>query len=171
MAPSSGDRRRRPEPEPPLVVNGWTIFVYPAFAERWTALRQAVAEQRRRDPAGYRSSSVAKFLFALRKLVLQDIPADPAAERFQQGNTLGPMYRHWRRAKFLQRFRLFFRYHSEARIIVFVWLNDEHSLRKEGARTDPYRVFRDMLERGRPPADWDALIAASTAWTAAATEE
>jgi toxin YhaV len=169
---SSGDRPPAgSSPEPPLVVNGWTIYVYPTFAERWIGLREAVAEQRRRDPAGYRTSGVAKFLLILRRLVLEEIPADPAAERFQQGRTLGSAYRHWRRARFLQRFRLFFRYHSQARIIVYVWLNDEQSLRKTGARTDPYHVFRDMLERGRPPTDWDELIAACEAWTSAAAGE
>jgi toxin YhaV len=35
------------------------------------------------------------------------------------GNTLGAEYRHWFRAKFFGRFRLF-QYDSEARIIVYV---------------------------------------------------
>jgi toxin YhaV len=167
MAPPSsvGSPPRRPSPEPPLVVHGWTLYVYPPFAERWAALRAEVEAQRKRDPDGYRTSAAAKFLLLLRRLVLDEIPSDPAAERFRQGRTLGHAHRHWRRAKFLQRFRLFFRYHSEARIIVYVWLNDEHSLRKAGARTDPYRVFRDMLERGRPPTDWDSLVTACEAWT------
>lgn len=158
------DERRLP-PEPPLVVNGWSIYVYPDFAERWNNLRAAVEEQRRRDPAGYRGTAAAKVFLALRRLVLSEIPQDPAAERYRQGLTLGAEHRPWRRARFLQRFRLFFRYHSAARVIVYVWLNDENTLRKEGARTDPYHVFRHMLERGRPPADWGDLIAASRPWS------
>ena len=163
--PGRSRERRLPSEEPPLVVNGWTIYVYPAFAERWRALRDAVEEQRRRDPKGYTSSSVARVFLAVRKLVLSEIPRDPADERFRQGLTLGGEHRHWRRAKFLQRFRLFFRYHSGARIIAFVWLNDENTLRKAGARTDPYHVFRDMLQRGKPPSNWDDLVAACDAWT------
>ena len=60
--------------------------------------------------------------------------------------------------RFFQRFRLFFRYHSKARIIVFAWLNDATTLRTGGARNDPYEVFRSMLERGDPPPDWDTLV-------------
>jgi toxin YhaV len=167
MTRSSSDRApaRRPPPEPPLVIEGWTLYVYPAFAERWRALREAVSRRREQDPEGYRNSEVAKFLQALRRVVLQEIPRDPSDERFQQGNTLGKAHRHWRRAKFLQRFRLFFRFHSKARIIVLVWLNDENSMRKAGSKTDPYQMFRDMLERGRPPENWDDLLASSDAWT------
>ncbi|MGQ0815981.1 MAG: type II toxin-antitoxin system YhaV family toxin [Gemmatimonadota bacterium] len=38
------------------------------------------------------------------------------------------------------------------------------TLRKRGARTDPYVVFRRTLEAGAPPDDWDALIAACRTW-------
>lgn len=158
---------RRLSSEPPLVVNGWTLYAYPAFSDRWQALREAVERKRETDPEGYRTSELARFFQALRRVVFQDIPRDPADERFQQGNTLGKGHRHWRRAKFLQRFRLFFRYHGKARIIVLVWLNDENSLRKAGSKTDPCRMFREMLERGRPPEDWDDLLASSEAWTQA----
>jgi toxin YhaV len=159
-----GQERRLPQ-KPPLEVHGWKIYVYPAFAERWRELRSVVEERRRQDPDGYRSASVTKLLLAVSKLVLSEIPRDPADDRFRQGLTLGSEYRHWRRAKFLQRFRLFYRYHSTARLIVFVWLNDENTLRKHGAQTDPYHVFREMLERGKPPTDWDDLVAACEAWT------
>jgi len=62
------------------------------------------------------------------------------------------------RVKFGGRFRLFFRYDGRARLIVFAWVNDEQTLRKRGAKSDPYAVFRAMLKRGNPPADWDALV-------------
>lgn len=47
----------------------------------------------------------------------------------EKGNTLGPEHRHWRRAKIGRRFRLFFRYDSRAKTIVFAWVNDEQTLR------------------------------------------
>ena len=43
---------------------------------------------------------------------------------------------------------------------MFAWVNDEQTLRKRGAKSDPYAVFRAMLKRGNPPADWDALVKA-----------
>ena len=50
----------------------------------------------------------AKFLARLTALILDQIPRDPNAPAYGLANTLGPTYRHWRRAKFLGRFRLFF---------------------------------------------------------------
>ncbi len=171
-----GRRSERPDDErgateeSPLVINGWSIYVYPDFTDRFQALRADFERVRAQDPVGYRTSSAAKVFRAVRRLVISDVPGDPGAVRFRQGGTLGNEYRHWRRAKFFGRFRLFFRYHTEARIIVFVWLNDENTLRKAGSRSDPYHIFREMLERGRPPSNWPDLIAASTAMRASATD-
>jgi toxin YhaV len=67
--------------------------------------------------------------------------------------------RQWFRAKFHQRFRLFFRFSSKEQVIVYAWMNDERTLRKAGAKTDPYRVFREMLEAGDPPTTIEALLA------------
>lgn len=156
-----------PEPNAPLVVNGWTILVWTQFRERWIALRGEVARLRERDPAGYRQHPATKFLRYLSDIVLEHVPADPGAARFRQGNKLGARYRGWHRAKFNQRFRLFFRYSTTQKIIVYGWLNDDRTLRKEGARTDAYAVFGRMLERGQPPNDWDELVAACTAMSQA----
>ena len=74
---------------------------------------------------------------------------------------MGTEFRHWRRAKIGRRFRLFFRFDSKTRIIIFAWVNDENTLRASGSKTDPYAVFQRMLERGHPPDDWAALKQAS----------
>ena len=89
------------------------------------------------------------------------MPSDPARDEYRQGNTLGPAHRHWRRAKVGRRFRLFFRYDSKAKTIVFAWVKDEQTLRSAGSKSDPYAMFEKMLERGNPPDDWDSLVAAS----------
>lgn len=167
----AGDERRVLDEDPPLVINGWSIYVYPDFLERLRALVSDAKRARARDPEGYRTTLAAKILSMVIRLAFREIPGDPGADRFRQGRTLGTEYRHFRRATFFHRFRLFFRYHSEARIIVFVWLNDENTLRKAESRSDPYHVFRDMLERGRPPADWPGLLAASVPMRAATMRE
>ena len=46
---------------------------------------------------------------------LETVPGDPSCEEYRQGKTMGPAYRHWRRAKIGRRFRLFFRYDSRAK--------------------------------------------------------
>ena len=50
---------------------------------------------------------------------MEAVPADPGRDEFRQGNTLGTAYRHWRRAKIGRRFRLFFRYDSRSKVIVY----------------------------------------------------
>ncbi|MBU2090444.1 MAG: type II toxin-antitoxin system YhaV family toxin, partial [Alphaproteobacteria bacterium] len=56
-------------------------------------------------------------------------------------------------------YRLFFRYHAASKVIVLAWVNDEDTKRAYESDADAYRVFRKMLESGRPPDDWDALLA------------
>jgi len=158
---SAGSPGERPRP---LIVNGYHLLVWPAFAERWRKLKEEVERLRLRDPESYRHAPATRLLAAVRDAALRDIPGDPGADRYRQGNTLGPEHRHWRRDKFFQRFRLFFRYSSDPALVVYVWLNDESTLRKSGARSDAYSVFRAMLEQGRPPTDWEALVRECREW-------
>ena len=134
------------------------------FLGQLERLLLAVERAKRADPAGWQGKADARLLAALRLLVLERIPRDPLAPEFRQGNTLGRERRHWFRAKFGgNRFRLFYRADSRARVIVYAWVNDRDTLRKAGASSDPYAVFAAMLASGNPPDDWPALLAAAQA--------
>lgn len=138
--------------------NGWTLLRAGAFRASLDSLVEEVARLAAADPDGYRAHPKSKLLARIRSLILDEIPSDPSAPAYVLGNTLGPAHRHWRRAKFLQRFRLFFRFDSASRTIVYAWVNDENTLRKAGARSDPYAVFARRLDAGDPPDDWDELL-------------
>jgi len=112
----------------------------------------------RQHSQSYRNHPKTKLLKRTLDLILVEIPQDPNASEFQLGDTLGLAYRHWRRAKFLGRFRLFFRFSSAHKAIVYAWVNDETTLRKAGAQTDPYAVFARRLKEGNPPDNWDTLF-------------
>jgi toxin YhaV len=140
-----------------MEAHGWALQMSTVYSDVYEALETEVARLQAADPDGWRGHSKAKVFAAVRHLMYEAIPADPNAPKFQQGNTLGPTHRHWRRAKFMQRFRLFFRFDSATRVIVYGWLNDENTLRKAGSKTDPYSVFLRRLDRGDPPDDWAAL--------------
>ncbi len=145
-----------------MIVNGWTIYAHPLFLEQLEKLASTVESLQQRDPGAWRSSPHAKVLAALRKLVFETVPQDPARPEYRQGTTLGDAGKHWFRAKFGNgRFRLFFRYSSKARIIVFAWVNDQDTLRTYGSKTDAYAVFRKMIDSGNPPDDWQALLDAA----------
>jgi toxin YhaV len=44
-------------------------------------------------------------------------------------------------------------------VIVYAWVNDEDTKPAYESSDDAYRVFRKMLENGRPPDDWLQLLA------------
>ncbi len=143
----------------PLVVNGWQLFAHPLFPDQVEALLRQVERLKAKDPTGYLKKNAAKRLAAIGSLAFEIIPQDPSRPEYRQGVTLREHRKYWRRAKFDQQYRLFFRYHQELKIIVYAWVNDEDTKRACESRDDAYRVFGRMLERGNPPGDWDSLLA------------
>ena len=103
-----------------------------------------------------------KLLGHLLDLMFDKIPQDPGGSQYRQGKTLGADYTHWYRAKTGGgRIRLFYRFNSTARIILYAWVNDENTLRSYGKRDDAYAVFAKMLNAGNPPNDWNDLVTAA----------
>ena len=143
--------------------NGWTLLFHDCLIAQLQKLATATARAKAQDPDGYGTNANVKLFNALAQLMLETIPSNPGRDEFRQGNTMGPVFRHWRRAKIGRRFRLFFRFDSKSKIIIFAWINDEHSLRASGSSTDPYAVFCKMLQRGHPPNGWEDLLQASQA--------
>ena len=141
--------------------HGWTLLFLDCVIEQMQKLYAVSQRAEQNDPIGFASNANVKLFRALSQLMLEVVPGEPARDEYRQGNTLGPEYRHWRRAKIGRRFRLFFRYDSRAKVIVYAWVNDEQTLRSSGSKSDPYAVFEKMLGRGNPPDDWDALVTAS----------
>lgn len=141
-----------------LVVNGWSLLQDPAFEEAYDDLVVAVDKLRDKHPETYRKKAPTKILAAIEKLTKGIIPADPTSPVFDMGNTIGPEHRAWKRAKFLQQFRLFFRYDTKSKIIIYGWVNDEGTKRAYGTKTDAYRIFRKRLAAGDPPTDWNDLM-------------
>jgi toxin YhaV len=142
-----------------VLVNGWKLYLYPTFDRQLQRLEEQVETLTLKDPVHYREHPVSKLLNTVNRYMREIIPRDPNAADFRQGNTLGADNRHWFRAKFHQRYRLFYRFSSKEKVIVFAWMSDEGTLRKSGSKTDPYHVFRSMLESGDPPSSMEQLLA------------
>ncbi|ABQ39916.1 type II toxin-antitoxin system YhaV family toxin [Bradyrhizobium sp. BTAi1] len=145
-------------------VNGWTVYAHPLFLDQLETMIAAVEKARKKDPKRYKKKRAAKLLAAVLKVAFDDIPSDPTREVYRQGGTLGDEYKHWFPAKFLQQFRLFFRYQQSAdvKIIVLAWVNDDSTLRAYVSASDAYAVFRKMLDRGNPPGTWNELVATAS---------
>jgi toxin YhaV len=145
-----------------MVVNGWRLYVHPLFEQQFRRLVEQVEALATNDPVGYKQQSAAKLLATINRHIREIIPRDPGAAEFRQGNTLGSDNRHWFRAEFHERYRLFYRFSSREKVIIYAWVNDERTLRKAGSRTDPYHAFRAMLEAGDPPNTLDQLLMRAT---------
>jgi len=146
-----------------LTINGWAILAHPLFLDQWEKQIATVDALKAQKPDNYRKSADAKLLAALVQLVGRNVPSDPMAAIYRQGVTLGEDRKHWFRAKFDNgRFRHFFRCSSAQKVIIFAWVNDENSLRAYGSKTDSYKIFAFMLDRGNPPDDWDELYKAAS---------
>lgn len=142
-----------------LIVNGWTVLAHPLFLEQYAALLASAIDAKSTSSSTFKMSKPAKLLAAIIHIISEVIPADPANSAFNQGKTLGEGATHWKRVKFFQQYRLFYRYDARAKIIIIAWVNDDDTKRAYGSKTDAYRVFRKMLEAGRPPNNWEELLA------------
>lgn len=142
----------------PLVIHGWTVFAHPLFMKQVEALVEQVEVLKTKEPTGYIKKNATKRLAAIARLAFDVIPQDPARAEYRQGGTLGDDRKHWFRAKFFQQYRLFFRYHAAAQMIVYAWVNDEDTKRAYESSDDAYRVFCKMLESGYPSDDWSQLL-------------
>jgi toxin YhaV len=128
------------------------------FEQQFRQLVEQVEALAAKDPVRYKQLPAAKLLATINRHILETIPRNPGAAEFRQGNTLGSDNRHWFRAKFHERYRLFYRFSSREKVIIYAWVNDERTLRKAGSGTDPYRVFRAMLQAGDPPNTMEQLL-------------
>ena len=144
-----------------IVRHGWTLLFHECLVGQLQKLQAAAERAKAQDPKGFEANANVKLFNVLATLIFEVVPSDPNREEYRQGNTMGPAFRHWRRAKIGRRFRLFFRFDSKSKIIIFAWVNDENTLRSAGAKNDPYVVFQKMLKSGQPPDDWSALLAAA----------
>ena len=105
------------------VINGWTIFAHSLLLDEIDRLIEKVEELKSKDPVNYVKKNASKRLVAIAKPVFKTIPKDLPIPKYRQGSTLGDDRKHWFRAKFAQQYRLFFRFDSASKIIVFTWVN------------------------------------------------
>lgn len=152
-------RKASPPAAMPVEKNGWTLYAHPAFLDQV----DRVVAQLARNPGA--QGGAAKVLTWITRAIFDEIPQDPSRPEYRLGGALRGVT-HWFRDKYAGRFRLFFRFDSRARIIIYGWVNDERSLRTYGAGSDAYAVFRRRLSDGEPPDGWKELLAEASAPTA-----
>lgn len=149
-----------------IVSKGWELYAHDYFIERLQKLIETVEKLAEQDPSGFFDHSDYKFFDRVTNAIYEDVPSDPQHDKFLLGNTLGRDHKHWKRIKsgLPDRYRLFFQFRSSSpRAIIYVWLNDQRTLRKDGDKKDVYTVFKKMLTREEVPDTWDELLEAAGA--------
>ena len=148
-----------------MEINGWQLYYIRIFAAALDELETEVAALAASDPRGYKAHPRTRLLASVYKAITERVPANPDHPDFRLGKTLGRDYGNWRRVKkgLPERYRLFSRFASKAvKLIVYVWFNDEDTLRKAGSKIDAYETFRRMLSRGEVPDSIDHLLRESS---------
>ena len=146
----------------PTPAKGWRLYYFRIFQAALDELEATVTQLAREKPNTYKTHPKTKLLASVYKAITDTVPSNPDAPEFRLGKTLGAHNTHWRRVKkgLPERYRLFFRFASSpTKVIVYVWFNDEDSLRKAGAKTDVYETFQSMLARGVVPSGIGELLA------------
>lgn len=145
----------------PMNASGWGLYYFRIFKAALDDLEAAVTQLAQDDPRGYKTHSKTKLLASVYKSITEVIPANPDASEFRLSKTLGADNTNWRRVKrgMPDRYRLFYRFASNpSKVIVYVWFNDEETLRKAGSKTDVYETFKQMLARGVVPKNIKELM-------------
>ena len=144
--------------------NGWSPYYFRIFKAALDELEAAVTQLAQDDPRGYKTHPKTKLLASVYKSITEVVPANPDSPEYRLDKTLGTTKTYWRRIMkgMPDRYRLFFRFASSPlKLIVYVWFNDDETLRKAGSKTDVYETFKLMLGRGVVPSSIHELLSAS----------
>jgi toxin YhaV len=141
--------------------NNWRIFIHEALETQLVKLAGSVAWMHVAQQTTNKNNRHKKVLKSIKRAMYESVPADPGRIEHRLGHTIGREHTAWFRVKILQQFRLFYRYDSTQKIIVYVWVNDEESLRAYGSKTDAYALFKKMLDGGYPPGSFEELLTQS----------
>lgn len=93
----------------------------------------------------YKTNDLVKKLSLIRKLIKEEIPSMCYDPKYY---ATPPLSMEFRRAKMGERYRLFFQYSTVSYEIVYLWFNNEATLRSRGSKTDCYNIFLNMVSKG-----------------------
>jgi toxin YhaV len=137
-------------------INGWLVLFGFEFARSYEKLRAEVRTLKNAlPPDAYRQHPTVKLFAHLRRFVREIVPSNPNAPDFMLEGDLA-RFRRGKGYGLPERYRIMWAFSSQRKVIIFLYLNDETTLRKAGASTDPYEVFRRLLQQGRIGANFEA---------------
>jgi len=135
--------------------HGWTVLftepflsAYGDLSARARRLKGELSEEE------YVRHPDVKLFLTLRELTRDVIPSDPHHADYRLHGDLSK-FRRTKGRGLPRRYRLFWVFSDQLKVIIFLYLNDGRSLRKEGDRSDPYRLFSGMVSRDEIGGDFE----------------
>lgn len=116
------------------------------YFQRIAKLKEQVKELRGKlNNEEFRQHEIVKLAYRIREADQKIIPQDPNRPEY---HLVGNLKKYRRYKQGLQRYRLFFCFSTRPEIILYLYLNDEKHLRKEGDKNDPYEEFKKLAAKG-----------------------
>ena len=144
-----------PAGDPERTFHGWTIlFTEPFLSSYGDLSANARRLKSELSDVEYAEHPDVKLFLAVRVLTKDVIPSDPHHRDYQLRGELAK-FRRTKGRGLPRRYRLFWAFSDQSKVIIFLYLNDADSLRREGGRTDPYFLFAGMVQRGEIGADFE----------------
>lgn len=106
---------------------------------------QVKALKAKLSPDEFRQHEIVKFAVRVRQADQTIIPQDPNKPEY---HLKGDLRKYRRYKQGLKRYRLFFCFSSTPPIILYLYLNDEKHLPKQGDKNDPYNTFARLAKKG-----------------------
>ena len=129
-----------------MMTSSYLLRYHVFYYQRIAQLKEQVRELRNKlGDEEFKQHEIVKFAFRVRKADQEIIPQDPDRPEYRLRGEL-KKYRRYKQG--LQRYRIIFCFSSHPKIIIYLYLNDEKHLRKEGAKTDPYEKFKKLQRKG-----------------------
>ncbi len=123
----------------------YLLKVHKFYSEKVDNLKQEIKKLKASlDHETFLQHPDVKFAARLKKATQEIIPEDPDKKEYQLHGDL-KKYRRYKQG--LQRYRLFFTFSSKPPIILYLYVNDKSSLRKEGDKNDPYEIFTKLVKK------------------------
>lgn len=129
-----------------MMKSSYLLKCHDFYYSRIAQLKEQVRSLKLSLPSNeFTQHEVVKFAARLKKATLEVIPQDPnRIEYHLHGELKG--YRRYKQG--LKRYRLFFTFSNKPPLILYLYINDEKHLRKEGDKNDPYEEFKKLAIRG-----------------------
>lgn len=138
-----------------LVKNGWTLYYHHVFGDRYAAMRARAKELKKQLATDdFVRHPDVRLVAAVRRVILDIIPEDPNRSDFWLKGNLA-MFRRVKGYGLPDRYRLFYVFSTQVKVVIVLYVNDSGTLRKEDARTDPYEVFSDLVRSGQIGSDFE----------------